>query len=67
MIQKKNTDVILENTARHGNGKTLILSTNIIPNGFRAPEFNTVDWANSIVILGCSNVPRCRNPRKQCT
>ena len=30
MIQKKNTDVILENTARHGNGKTLILSTNII-------------------------------------
>lgn len=25
-------------------------------NGFRAPEFNTVDWANSIVILGCSNV-----------
>lgn len=24
--------------------------------GYRAPEFNTVDWANSIVIFGCSNV-----------
>jgi hypothetical protein len=24
--------------------------------GYRAPEFNTVDWINSIVIFGCSNV-----------
>ena len=22
--------------------------------GYRAPEFNTVDWANSVVLLGCS-------------
>ena len=23
---------------------------------YRAPEFDTIDWANSVVILGCSNV-----------
>lgn len=25
-------------------------------NNYRAPEFDTVDWANSVVIFGCSNV-----------
>lgn len=25
-------------------------------NGYRAPEFDTVDWANSVVIFGCSLV-----------
>jgi len=25
-------------------------------NGYRAPEFDTVDWANSVVIFGCSFV-----------
>jgi hypothetical protein len=25
-------------------------------NGYRAPEWKEVDWANSVVILGCSNV-----------
>ena len=25
-------------------------------NGYRAPEWNTVDWANSIVVMGCSLV-----------
>ena len=24
--------------------------------GYRAPEFNTIDWANSVVIFGCSMV-----------
>jgi hypothetical protein len=24
--------------------------------GYRCPEFNQVDWANSIVLIGCSNV-----------
>lgn len=24
--------------------------------GYRAPEWNTVDWANSVVVFGCSNV-----------
>ena len=25
-------------------------------NGFRAPEFDTIDWANSIIVIGCSNI-----------
>lgn len=30
--------------------------------GFRAPEFDTVDWKNSYVILGCSHVQGTGNP-----
>lgn len=30
--------------------------------GFRAPEFDTIDWKNSYVILGCSHVFGIGNP-----
>ena len=30
--------------------------------GFRAPEFDTVDWKNSYVIVGCSHVQGIGNP-----
>ena len=30
--------------------------------GFRAPEFDTVDWKNSYVIFGCSHVQGVGNP-----
>lgn len=29
---------------------------NINSNGFRAPEFDTIDWSNSIALVGCSYV-----------
>lgn len=29
---------------------------NVNSNGYRAPEWNTIDWKNSVVILGCSMV-----------
>lgn len=45
-----------------GNPDNLLVSETLKPDphvnskGYRAPEFNTVDWENSVVIFGCSFV-----------
>lgn len=40
----------------HSANTVIIPNHEINTNGYRAPEFDSVDWANSVVIFGCSHV-----------
>lgn len=42
-----------------------LISYKLNSDGFRAPEFESVDWKNSYVIFGCSHVFGLGNPNKE--
>lgn len=46
------------NRKKHGKDffRGVDISYNLNSNGYRAPEWDQVDWKNSAVIMGCSNV-----------
>jgi hypothetical protein len=49
-------NTILKKMSKNWHYKNKKITYDVNKNGYRAPEWEDVDWENSVVILGCSNV-----------